>query len=210
MSIRCTFQPPTFRTAALETSFQDTMNCGEGWNSLEDCSLFLPEDSFGLFGDYDLNLDFNDFLEPAFGEANHAFEPLGWDTHEGLDPFQPGPHSPLSTLEEQNDWILSPNISLHECKHTPPSSRDSVRSSNSEDHASTDGSAASGAESVHQLKATAGKRTFFKAFSVSSGKDVRMHTRKRFSETRKKAVALNRMIGVCLHCKLRKVAVSWL
>jgi hypothetical protein len=127
-----------------------------------------------------------------------------------LDPFQPDPHFPLSTLEEQNDWTLSPNVSLHECKHTPLFSRDSVRSSNSEDHASTDGSAASGAETAYQLKATEEKRTFFKAFSISSGEDVRMHTRKRFSEKRKKAVALNRMLGVCLHCRLRKVAVSWL
>jgi hypothetical protein len=184
------------------------MNCGEGWNSLEDYSLFLPDDAFDLFGEYGLDLDFNSFLDPTLDEANNAFFPVRWDVQDRSDPARPEVHLPSSTLEQTDGRIPSPNATTFASNHTAVSSPSCVRSLDSEDQASTHGSAASGTEDKHQVKDTAAKRKFFKAFSVSSGNEVPLHSRKRFSEERKKAVALNRIIGVCLHCRLRKVAVS--
>jgi hypothetical protein len=45
-------------------------------------------------------------------------------------------------------------------------------------------------------------------FSTDQNKNVVPRRRKAFAPTRKKEVALNRLIGACVRCKLRKAAVS--
>jgi hypothetical protein len=55
--------------------------------------------------------------------------------------------------------------------------------------------------------ATVTKRKFLAAFSATSGEEVPLHTRKPFSQQRRQAVALHRAMGICIQCKLRKVAV---
>jgi len=190
---------PTDYTA--ETS--STMDAAEDYSDPANYSLFLPDDAFNLFGEYDLNFDFNEFLVPAFDEANDAFDPAPWASHGMVDPGLPDLNLALPMMGESNNFISDPEAEFHASK----TSSSSAQSTNSEDHTSTDGSAASGIVDDHQPKIIATKRKFLSAFSVTSGEEVRLHTRKRYHEGRKKEVALHRMIGVCLHCKLRKVAV---
>jgi hypothetical protein len=182
------------------------MDATEDYNGPANYSLFLPDDAFNLFGEYDLNFDFNEFLVPAFDEANDTFDPASRASHGMVDPGLPDLNLPPPTMGESNNFISDPEAEFHASKYTSASSS-SAQSTNAEDHTSIDGSAASGIVDEHQPKIMATKRKFLSAFSVTSGEEVRLHTRKRYHEGRKKEVALHRMIGVCLHCKLRKVAV---
>jgi hypothetical protein len=193
-------------TTADTAETSSTMDAAEDCNGPANYSLFLPDDAFNLFGEYDLNFDFNDFLVPALDEANNAFDPVPWAGHGMADPGLPDLNLPLPTVGESNNFISDPEAELHASKYTSASSN-SAQSPNSEDHTPIDGSAASGILDEHQPKIIATKRKFLAAFSVTSGEEVHLHNRKRYHEERKKEVALHRMIGVCLHCKLRKVAV---
>ena len=190
----------------VETS--STMDAAEGWNGLDDYSLFLPEDSFNLFGEYDLDLGLNDSFLPALDEASAAFDMAGWDLIETAIPVLPGLDVTLPTSGEPHDLMPNPETELQASKHTSTSSPSSARSPISEDQSSPDGFSASGNKVEHQPKSALRNRKFLTAFSVESGKEIRLHTRKRFSKEQRRVVALNRIIGVCLHCRLRKVAVS--
>jgi hypothetical protein len=184
------------------------MDAGEGWSELNDYSLFLPDDTFNLFGECDLNFDFNDFLDPAVGEANNILDPIGWDRQQRLVAVQPDLSFQLSTLEEPNDLSPNPEEALLASNHAPACSLSSDQDPRSENQISQNSFLSTGTEHEHQLKIVSSKRKFLAAFSVISGENVRLRNRKPFSEERKKEVALNRTIGVCLHCRLKKVAVS--
>ncbi|KAH8802276.1 hypothetical protein F5882DRAFT_514251 [Hyaloscypha sp. PMI_1271] len=184
------------------------MDAAEDWNGLDDYSIFLPEDSFNLFGEYDLDLGLNDSFLPALDETSAMFDMAGWDRIETMIPALPGLDVTLPTSGEPHDLIPNPEAELQASQHTSASSPGSARSPISEDQSSTDGFSASGNKVEHQPKSALRNRKFLTAFSVESGKEIRLHTRKRFSKEQRRVVALNRIIGVCLHCRLRKVACN--
>jgi hypothetical protein len=184
----------------------------QGWNDSGDYSFVLPDDTFPLFGDDNLDLDFDSLFVPSFLEDNNALDLVAWDGQEYTNTVQPEDSFSLwSTTEACDDLEPCPVRADIRPEHASISSASSDGSSSSEEREFTDVSTASGAEVdelKHQLGPIEKQRKLFKAFSMSSGDEVRLHTRKRFSPERKKMVALNRMIGVCLHCRLRKVPVS--
>ncbi|PMD63517.1 uncharacterized protein K444DRAFT_322470 [Hyaloscypha bicolor E] len=182
------------------------MDAAENWNGLGDYSLFLPEDSFNLFGEYDLDLGLNNSFLPALDEASATFDIAEWDQIEAMIPALPRLDATLPTSGEPQDLIPNPEAELQASKYTSTSSPSSARSPISEDQTSTDGFPVSGKEVEHQTKTELRKREFLTAFSVESGEEIQLHTRKRFSKEQRQVVALNRIIGVCLHCRLRKVA----
>jgi len=178
-------------------------------STVDDWSLFLEGESFNLFGDYDLNIDFNSALDPGYHEINSSFDFGEWD-----DPSEAVNPAPLDINLQSpalDEWVDSGLTATADCSissYFPDISSSSARSLHCGDQDSASGSPNSITGSEHQPKASEPKRKYFTAFSANSGRDVRLHTRKRFSEEQKKVVALNRTIGVCLHCRLRKVAVS--
>lgn len=183
-----------------------------GWHSLDDFPLFSPDDSFNLLGDYSLDLDFNNLLASPVLPVDNDVDLGGWESNEVFSAVQQSLSLPLSSiLEQQNDLIINSDTKIIASENTPISVPSAAQAPSPEHQLSTGDSAAFGTgkdEKVQQPKATTTKRKFFNAFSVSNGKEVRLHTRKRFSAERKKVVALNRMIGACLHCRLRKVGVG--
>jgi len=184
------------------------MDQAQGWN-FDNCSLFFADESFSLLGDYNPVFDFNDELAPSFDETINAFDLDEW--HEppaAVDSLNSDFHFQLPTLQEPEEVSCVAPAELYEPIHEQNSSPSSARSPNSEDHEARGGSPPSGTEDEVHLTTSATKRKFLTVFSANSGKDVRLRSRKRFSAEQKKVVALNRTIGVCLHCRLRKVAVS--
>lgn len=182
------------------------------WNNLDDCSLFWPEEPFNLFGDHNLDLDFSNLFPPPVFQANNAFDPDARETAGVLDPYQSNlGYSSCSTLMQHESSESCP-----ETTNLPPENAATGSSSltgclEPTNQASTAGFAPTGAESnddEHELNVQSTKRRFFNAFSISSGNEVRLRSRKRFSAKRREVVARNRIIGVCLHCRLRKVAVG--
>lgn len=191
------------------------MDAAEVWNEFDEYSLFLPDDSFNLFGGCNHDLNFNDFLAPASDETSNAFEPMGCAEHGTLNPVQLAPTQPnlnpkFPTMEEPKSFIQTKEAHVSVPEHTLPSSPGSVRTQGCDDRTSTIGSTTSGMEEKHERGSTSAKRKFLTAFSVKSGDELPLPTRRRYSQERRKAVALHRMIGSCLHCRLRKVAVSLL
>jgi hypothetical protein len=196
-------------TTADTAETSSTMDAAENWNDLDGYSLFLSEeDSFNLFGEYDLDFGLNNSFLPAPDEASATFDMTGWDRIEAMIPAQPGLDATLPTSGEPHDLIPNPEAELQASKYTSTSSPSSARSPISEDQTSTNGFSASGNEVEHQPNTALRKRRFLTVFSVESGEEIQLHTRKRFSKEQRQVVALNRIIGVCLHCRLRKVAVS--
>jgi hypothetical protein len=184
------------------------MDSTEGWDALGNYSLFFPDDTFNLFGDFDLDLGYNDFLVPPLDEAITTFDLAEWNQSEAMVPALPDVNFIPSTCGEPHDLITNQVAQLQASKDTSTSSPGSDRSPTSENQTSPDGYPAHGIEGEHQLKTVARRRNFLTAFSAESGEEIRLHTRKRFSKERRKVVAFNRIIGVCLHCRLRKVSVS--
>jgi hypothetical protein len=195
-------------TTADTAETYSTMDAAEDWNGLDDYSLFLSEDSFNLFGEYDLDPGLNNSFLPALDEASATLDMTGWDRIEAMIPVQPGLDATLSTSGEPHDLIPNPEAELQASKYTSTSSPSSARSPISEDQTSTNGFSASGNEVEHQPNTALRKRKFLTVFSVESGEEIQLHTRKRFSKEQRQVVALNRIIGACLHCRLRKVAAS--
>ena len=208
--IRTSFPSEIFTTVSCDprshirlcATISSRMDQAQGWNFDDHC-LFFADGSFSLLGDYNPNFDFNDELAPGFDEANNAFDLNEW--HEppaAVDSLHSDFHFQLPTLQEPEEVSCVAPAELYEPIHEQNSSP------SSKDHEARAGSPPSGNEDEVHLTTSATKRKFLTVFSANSGKDVPLRARKRFSEERKKAVALNRTIGVCLHCRLRKVAVS--
>ncbi|KAE9376545.1 hypothetical protein N431DRAFT_501388 [Stipitochalara longipes BDJ] len=182
------------------------MDAAEGWN-FDDYPLFFADESSNLFGEYDLTFDINNFLIPEVDQTSNSFHLGEWDgPAEAVNSAHPELNFQLPPSEEREGLNPILPAELYERSHDFDPSPNSARSPDSEEQDSADGSAVSIPGCEPQLKTSAAKRKYLRAFSAKSGQDVGLHTRKQFSEEQKKVVALNRTIGVCLHCRLRKVA----
>jgi hypothetical protein len=174
------------------------MDATEGWNDPANYSLFLPSDAFNLFGEFNIDFEFPNFLGPEFTEGNAAFQSIEWGTG------APDLENPSSMLTQPTELLTN--------QETPTltSTEEPFRGQNSEIRSLTDSADDDGLKpnEKHGMNAKATKRKFLTAFSATSGEEVQLRTRRQFSEDRRQAVALNRMIGVCLHCRLRKVAAG--
>jgi hypothetical protein len=179
------------------------MDAPEGWNDPADYSLFLPEDAFDLFGEYDLHIDITDFLAPELEGASTVVEAVEWERQE---PATPKLNIPSEILTQLNDLNTSPETVFSVPDYTSAFAGEPFQGPISE---KTTTNIAEGFEPKGEtdMKARASKRKFLSAFSAESGEEVPLHIRKPFSKQRRQVVALNRMIGVCIQCKLRKVAV---
>lgn len=181
------------------------MDATEGWNDLADYSLFLPDDAFYLFGQFDLDVDLPNFLGPEFTEGNAACQDVECTQQEvsALDFENPSP-----ILTQPNELLTSPEPPVPVLENSLAFTGEPFQGRNSEVRSTTDPAEGLEPNEMQETKAKATKRKFLTAFSAMSGEEVQLRTRRPFSEGRRQAVALHRMIGVCLHCRLRKVAAG--
>jgi hypothetical protein len=180
-------------------------------HDLQDYPTFFPEATYDLFGEY------GDFLDyPIFG--------FGPGDAPGLPAETRGPIYHQSLSVDQSPWGsgLPPE---NGSGSAAPSAQENVvpipQTSNTSDSASLESSATlpfakryikSKPEVLDEDdESPAIKRRKWQnhvvIFSTDQNKNVVPRQRKAFAPTRKKEVALNRLIGACVRCKLRKAAV---
>ncbi len=161
---------------------------------------FLPDDAFNLFGEY--GLDFNHFLATDFEAVNTDFQVV-----EPQEATALGDNVPLSTWRQPNNLTNASEPTLPVLQNSSTSTQSALHNQTFKENtiAYTPGVAEPNASK--DSTATAKKRKLLTAFSAVTGEDVPLHTRKPFPEQRKQDVALHRKIGVCIQCRLRKVAV---
>lgn len=180
------------------------MDPAEGCNDPVDYFQFLPEDAFILFGESDLHLDFNQFLAPDFERGSLDFEIVERDAQEA------SAHDvdvPSLTSTQPNDLITTSQETLPVLEHASASTPDIFQSPISTENMTTDTIDSAVPNKIKDSTAPATKRKFLTAFSATSGEEILLRSRKPFSQQKRQVVALNRTIGVCLQCKLGKVAV---
>ncbi len=95
------------------------MDAAEVWNEFDEYSLFLPDDSFNLFGLYNLDLDFNDFPAPAIDEASMALDMADWERMEVTSSASPDLNLQSSRIEQLHDFIPNSEADLPG-SDTPP------------------------------------------------------------------------------------------
>jgi len=184
-------------------------------HDLQDYPTFFPEATYDLFGEYGDLLDY-----PIFG--------FGPGDAPGLPAETRGPICHQSLSVDQSPWgsgLPPENGSGSAAAAAPPAQENVVptpQASNASDSASLESSATLPFAKRYLKSKTAVldeddespaiKRRKWQnhvvIFSTDQNKNVVPRRRKAFAPTRKKEVALNRLIGACVRCKLRKAAVS--
>ena len=200
--------PLSFEQPAAMDSFDHTQD-------LQDYSVystFFPEATYDLFGEYGLDCDLLDYPISGFGSGDAP----------GLSAETRGPIYQQSLSVDQCSGLPPENSSG---SAGPPAQENAVptpQASNASDSASLESSAtlpfakrylkSKTAVLDEDYESPAIKRRKWQdhvvIFSTDQNKNVVPRRRKAFAPTRKKEVALNRLIGACVRCKLRKAAVS--
>lgn len=174
------------------------------WESYQDYSAFIPDDNFNLFGDPGLNFDFPElpFLDLGDPSASQHFTDLDFDSL-GIGALQ-GAMDLSSTL---TDCVM--RCEVPEPRH--PTASEADRSSPAPPHCD-----------VHRKKthrkrfheggpSTANRGKWEDSVIVFGAQPeikVALRKRKRFDASRRQEVALHRLVGACIQCKLRKASVS--
>ncbi|PVH78343.1 hypothetical protein DL98DRAFT_656220 [Cadophora sp. DSE1049] len=174
------------------------------WNQPVDFPLFFPDEGFNLFGDPSFDFDFSasPFLDFDYSSTNQH-DVASNDRLETLS----NTHSGITTPMTSHDNLeVSPVLT---CEHAPAS-----KSGHSKSHATPQGigtrSSDQSSKAPNSAKMSSSETLKRKidqsviVFSSTSNKEVTPRKRKTFSASRRKEVALNRMVGVCIQCKLRK------
>jgi hypothetical protein len=185
------------------------------WGPLDDYSIFFPGDELNLFGNdllgVDFDFDFEQFLLPP---TQDTFNPVVDST-----PARPdfGTISPTlqhtatiyaTDIGSNADSIDYPELSI------PPleTISDGQRSEPVEDKPEDSTRCHSEDEDQDNLSISM-KRKIEDAiivFSANADTKVVPKRRKAYSKPRKREVALHRMVGACIQCKVRKGPVSQL
>jgi hypothetical protein len=189
------------------------MDSGSLFQAIDGYSAsFHTDDSFDLLGDFNFDLDFTDFHFPELELDFDSLQPL----HSQLEPtlFHTSfTDSNADATSRVQDWSI----------HSSSEPEDPLLVSSDENESSLLGTGGSPStyqsnEKAHSENSLEQSDDNFKAkrkwedsvtvFSSNDNWKVVQKRRKAYSPTRRKAVALNRLIGVCIQCKLRKGSVS--
>jgi hypothetical protein len=177
---------------------------------------FHSEDSFDLLGDYNLDFDFADLffpeldlhfdsLQPPFPERHATPFQACFSDHEANGPpsIQEWSVPASNTPTEPGDQLLSQyddddGRNLFETDGYPPIclSEESIQAQDSLENN----------ESRSDLKRKWQDSVI--VFSSKDDKKIAQKRRRAYSPSRRRTVALNRIIGACTQCKLRKGPVS--
>jgi hypothetical protein len=171
-------------------------------------SCFEDESQYGLYGDLDFAFNFSSFSFPD--DYLNALEPgfsipeLENDNNTDQISFMDG----FNAVNVDEDSSFPSSLSSSATLSTDTSSKSTSAHtimqffpSRSQELSSTQYS------NEHIQCPTAAKRKWqdqINVFSVEEGRKVGPRRRKGFSHSKKQMVALNRLIGACIPCKLRK------
>ena len=188
------------------------MDNSDFWNNPNGCSLAGPGDGFDLFGDPAFGLDWS-----LFGDADMDFA-LNDAPLPVLDYCSTSQEHRSSSVSSSMAAMLE-TTTLHVLA-SPPSSNDrhgSLLGQTCDDDSLSvtfvpkipnhESSSSANAEK-ESTKRKIADSVF--VFSLASNNEVKSRKRRAFSSSRKGEVALNRLIGACIQCKIKKNAVSGL
>lgn len=166
-------------------------------------------DDYDLFGDYAFDLDVVDFQLPndnfEIDAFNFLFEDPGALSRDASDPLE-NSHELLNTLPVDS---ISPSIPRHAANEYSQTGR---ASQNNPPFLAGSREIPSSPVSIvtdRTIKSAKHKwQDNVTVFSAKGKRTVAQRRRRPYSPSRKEMVALNRLIGACIQCKLRKGPVS--
>ena len=186
----------------------------DDWNdasAFQDYSAFFPDETFDLFGDYQLDSELTSLPLPAFPEVEigdlFTSPSAAADNAQGiLDQVDPSP--------SDSGLSIPPNSSTLEPECTDPSPKTSTADDPSSVQAPdvyprmSDGFDVGEASQRARPGSQAPWRESLIVFSATTGAKVFTKQRRSFEPRRRQEVAMNRIVGACIQCKLRKSSVS--
>jgi hypothetical protein len=173
------------------------VNFGDDW------SVFLTDDGLGLLEDFNFDIGFEQL--PATVPQDSS-EPTCDATFEGAELFDSSILDPLNVLVKPSHNSFQPD----DCAND----QDSETISQSPDLSSAPAILHDAVMSMTKSDSSPQnprKRAWLDSmvvFSAIQNTEVAEKKRKSFSPLRRKEVAMNRHLGVCLQCRIRKEGVS--
>ncbi len=158
------------------------MDSPTAWDSLVDWSAALSDDRLNTVDDYSLGIGFDC---PLFQEFCYSAEVTSDNAQAESDPLCP---NPSSSVDDASILLSAPVASIN-------SQLSAESAVNPYDNLGNTAST------------TAKKRRWMDSivvFGANEETKVTVRKRKNFSPTRKKEVAMNRRVGACLQCRIRK------
>lgn len=189
------------------------------WDDPNDYSLFMPDEGLDLFGDPNFGFDL-DLL--GDGGLDFALDDISLPILDYSSTIQNGALMSSPALDLPNGSDISDPVALTHRDNVLPISgssdvkpqsslrtqdtpKDSIPQSTSSITA-RDESPSSTISDRESLKRKIAESVV--VFSTTSDLEIKPRKRKAFSKSRKEEVALNRLIGACIQCKIKKNAVS--
>jgi hypothetical protein len=200
--------PPHQKYSFLFYSTLLIMENSDLWGTMDDHSIFLEDDHLNLFGDDMLSLDFDQFPASVVGDWFNP--PVDSAIERDFTAVPTASQDEWTNYSTDADILYGSGDLSELCIQHP----DYMRVD-----ACTNGFTARHMESVQSSQedqerdntSLSMKRKIEDSiivFSANSDAKIIPKRRKTFSKSRKREVAMNRLIGACVQCKLRKGPVS--
>ncbi|KAL5314161.1 hypothetical protein ACEPPN_018585 [Leptodophora sp. 'Broadleaf-Isolate-01'] len=190
------------------------------WDDPNDYSLFMPDEGLDLFGDPNFGFDL-DLL--GDGGLDFALDDISLPILDYSSTIQNGALMSSPALDLPNGSDISDPVALTHRDNVLPISgssdvkpqsslrtqdtpKDSIPQSTSSITA-RDESPSSTISDRESLKRKIAESVV--VFSTTSDLEIKPRKRKAFSKSRKEEVALNRLIGACIQCKIKKNACTF-
>jgi hypothetical protein len=187
------------------------METSDLWGPLDDYSIFLPGDDLNLFGNDLLGVDF-DFDQFLLPPTQDTFNPVADSTPARSD-F--GTISPTlqhtATTCATNTSSNAGSIDYPELSIPPLQTTSDGQQSDPIEDKPADGTQCHSEDEDQDNLSISLKRKIEDAiivFSANADTKAVPKRRKAYSKSRKREVALHRMVGACIQCKVRKGSVS--
>ena len=186
----------------------------DDWNDIgafQDYSAFFPDETFDLLGDYQLGSELASLTFPAFPEVEIGghFTSLSAAADNAqciLDQLDTSP-SDSSLSNPPNASTVGPECTDSSPKTSTTEGLPSVQALHVHPRTSDGFNVGEASQSVRQ-GSQAPWRDSLIVFSATTGAKVFTKQRRSFEPRRRQEVAMNRIVGACIQCKLRKGSVS--
>jgi hypothetical protein len=177
------------------------MNDTEFWETMDNYSSFLPDTYLDLFGDDAFDVDLMGL------PSSDLYDSAGWEQadanvqiFQSYDTAYPDIDNDCNTFPVMNSSMLLPRSGD---THPPAEHHTSDPNTNTTNYPSP--------SSPHHEETLSLKRKIEESmivFAANPNVKVSPKKRKAFSKIRKQEVAMNRLVGACIQCKVRKGSVS--
>ncbi|KAH9204311.1 hypothetical protein DL95DRAFT_471612 [Leptodontidium sp. 2 PMI_412] len=190
------------------------------WDDPNNYSLFMPDEGLDLFGDPNLGFDLDLFGDAGLDLAlnNISLPVLDYSSTIQNGALMPSPaldlpsgsdiSDPVASAHRDNVFQIpgSSDVQPQSSLWTQDTPKDSIPQSTISitDRDESPSSTTSDRESLKRRIAES-----VVVFSVTSDLEIKPRKRKAFSKLRKEEVSLNRLIGACIQCKIKKNACTF-